>query len=132
MKFIALALLVVTSPLYAREETCDKSFSIEQRTLESTAATEFFGVNTSSGAYRANRRWACLRNLNSTAANHIWVSSFQVTELVSLVLDTSKSFPIPGGNVADAQWCMPLGANLRLWVHTILGTGTKAVGWICD
>ena len=132
MKFIALVLLLTSTPLYAREETCDKGFSIEQQQVSTITAREFFAVANSSGSYRANRRLACLRNLNSTAANHIWVSSFQVTALVDLVLDTSKSFPIPGGNTADAQLCLPLGANAKLWVHTVLGQGSTVAGLICE
>ena len=132
MKLLITLILGLTIQAQARETVCDKKASIEQIVVTSSTAKEMFAVANTSGSYIANRRLACLRNLNSTAANDIWISTFQVNTYVSAALDTSKSFPIPGGATGDSIFCLPLGSNIKIFVHTILGHGSKAVGYICE
>jgi len=131
--FLTAALICFGSLAHSRElESCLKNARIEQRHARTDVAVEMFAFNNSSGTFLANRRSVELCNLDSTAANHVWVSTFQVTSLVSGVLDTAKSMPIPGGNVADACKRFPYGANIRLWVHKVLNGGTLVAGLNCE
>jgi hypothetical protein len=132
MKTLILALMLTAGQAYAQAsarplETCERGFKVSDITpLSTTVAKEIFNVSSSSGTRQAARRWVCIRNLDTTAANHIWISSFQVTALVSGVLDTSKSYPTPGGNLFDAQLCLPLGPNVKIWLHRVIGSGSVA------
>jgi hypothetical protein len=133
MKYlIALGLMCLSQFSFAQAsarglETCERGMKISDITpLSTTVAKEVFSVASSSGTRQAARRWVCLQNLDSTAANHVWVSSFQVTATVGGVLDTGRSFPIPGGNTADARFCLPLGPNVKIWLHRVIGTASVA------
>ena len=113
-------------------EICERGMKMSDVTpLSTTVAKEIFNVSSSSGTRQAARRWACIANLDTTAANHVWISTFQVTALSGGVLDTGKSFPIPGGNVADARFCMPFGPNVKIWLHRVIGSASVA-GLSCE
>ena len=139
MKKLALALMFVSTLASAQAgagsrnvSICDKGFRLSDVTpLSTTVAKELFNVAGSSGAVQGARKWVCIQNLDTTAANHVWISSFQVTALVAGVLDTSKSFPVPGGNTEDARFCLPLGPNVKIWLHRVIGSSSVA-GLSCE
>lgn len=106
---------------------CDKRMRVSDNTpMSVTIAKQLFSVSSSSGSAVPQRAWGCIYNMDATAANHVWYSTFQVTALVGGVLDTSRSFPIPGGNTDGSRFCLPIGANIPIWVHRVIGTANVA------
>lgn len=138
MKKITLTLALVLMPGAIMAQvarplmSCDGAMLIEKVSPASSdsQATEIFEVGASTTSL-SQRRKACIFNLDSTAANHVWVSTFQVNNLVSGVLDTSKAVPIPGGNTEDARFCLDLGPAIRLWVFRVIGSA-QVRGMICQ
>jgi hypothetical protein len=133
MKNLITAVIMLLAPLAAhaagagRElQICESDFRVEQAALSTTQATEF-STATASATNLPYRKQVRICNLDSTAANQVWISSFNVTTLVSGVLDTSKAEPLPGGNVADACVVRHWGPNIRFWLFRVIGTAKASV-----
>jgi hypothetical protein len=127
---LAVILLLVASSAraqFAAPVDCVKTPKIEQQILSTAVAVEPLAVDNTSGTYIAGRRNVCIFNLDSTAANHIWISTFQVTALVGGVLDTSRSVPLPVGNTGDSRFCFKWGPNVRFWLHRVIGSSRAAI-----
>ena len=131
---VLFTLLCLASPVFAqvKDPDCNRYLRIEQHILDTDRAQELFAVVNTSGTYLARRRFLWIKNLDATAANSVWISTFAVSELVSGVVDTSKSYPIPGGNVQDASFPFPFGANIRLWAHKSINARSKVAVMGCD
>lgn len=124
---VGILMLIVSAARASQTfDVCTSNVRIEQNALSLTVPVEF-STATASVTYLPGRRRVCIYNLDSTAANHVWLSTFPVTTLVGGVLDTGKSIPIPGGNVEDAYACFPWGPKVRFWLHRVIGTSKAAV-----
>lgn len=123
MKKILLGLLVLAAPVMARETICEKYARIETRNVNSLAAVEFLGAANSSGTYLANGRGFWIRNNDATAANYIYISTF-APAAATLVVDTAKAIPVPGGNTGDPWVFLPWAANIRKFIWRASGTGS--------
>jgi hypothetical protein len=133
MLAVALCLTAATAHATSRELTsCDKGWGVEQSALSTTAATEF-STATAAGVAFKERRLVEICNADATAANQVWVSSFNVTTLVSGVLDSSKATPIPGGtSAADACKRWAWGPNVRFWLFRVITSTAKAIVTSCE
>lgn len=127
--FFALALLAAAMPARAERllSTCDKDWYVETRTVNSAATVEFFDSGSSSSPYATRGRLECFRNNDATAANYVYVSSFTQASNP----DSSKAWPIPGGNTADSVFCFPFGKGLRTFLFTATGSRTVSA-FICE
>jgi hypothetical protein len=133
MKALVLLLLPCLSyagPVNRDLRACDNNAVVEQNGLSTTAALEFNIIGSSTSL--PVRSQVCIRNYDSTAANEVWVSSFNVTSLVSGVLDTSKAWPIPGGKTGDSEVCRPWGPNVRFWLFRAISSAANAIVSSCQ
>lgn len=116
---ILLGLLAMALPAKASRllSTCDTDWGVENVTAGASSTLEIFGPADTS-KFPTGIKWLCIRNDDATAGNYIYVSSFSQTSSP----DTTKGWPIPGGNTADSNFCFPFGANLRRYVYTATGS----------
>lgn len=107
---------------------CTKGFAVESRFVHALGTTEFLGASNSSGAFKANGKWKCFQNMDTTAANVIYISSYAMT---SATIDTAKAIPVHGGSVQDARVCFPWGPNVKTFLFKIATRGL-AQAWMCE
>jgi hypothetical protein len=86
-----------TQPLSRAERRC----SYQKKSVDASTPQEFFAVSISSHNL-SNRKWVCFTNLDATASNIVWISTYSTTNMI-------EGDPVYGTQTKCFDW----GFNIR-------------------